>query len=181
MTAIDKNTWRVVNVTRIGEVDLRRLYPDTWESTKAEFEKDGITLSVSPATDPLKNDRVWVVLSDLTIVVRFGCGKTWEYRFKRGYISDLASVPKVLLGIVDDDSREIILGALVHDANYAGRLVPFGIANDMLGQMIRKCGGKPWEGFTVWLAVSLGGKGVYNAGERLGTDVELTNFELVKG
>jgi len=93
---------------------------------------------------------------------RDGSIDTWLFVFKPGFIWDLASVPHVLRGIVDNDSRSLRAAAMVHDTLFALHLVGFVEADRLFYRIIRAHSGG-FKGFLAYIAVrSPIGRNIYN-------------------
>lgn len=142
-------------VHREDELDLRRLFPETYQKTVAEFQARGIQLPAWDNLMPQNKEDMQLLLSPLRLTVELMDGTALEYDFKPGYVTDLASVPPKLRSLVDNDNRHILLAAFVHDANYGGQLLPWGRSNSIFGDMIVEAGGSRWLSFKAWAAVSL--------------------------
>ena len=70
---------------------------------------------------------------------------------------------KCLRGLVDNDSQEILVAALVHDANFAAHLLDsFDLSNELFYQMIRLAGGSWWLAQKAYWAVQLFGMEAWN-------------------
>lgn len=81
-----------------------------------------------------------------------------EFSFKKGWVTDFASVPKRLRGLVGADDPDIQLASLVHDALYGSHALSRNTA-DILLRDLCKIGGMPtWEAFIVYHAVRLFGQ-----------------------
>ena len=86
----------------------------------------------------------------------------WRFIFKPGFIWDLASVPKPLRGIVDNDSRSLRAAAMVHDACFALHLIDFKHADRLFYRIIKAHSGG-FKGLLAFLAVrSPIGRKIYN-------------------
>lgn len=101
----------------------------------------------------LKADQIWVLPSLLQILVSTKDMQT-SYLFWPGHITDLASVPKFLRSLVDNDGLRIIAAALVHDYNFATQEMGFRASNRLFYKMIRAIGGSWWLATKAWLGVS---------------------------
>ena len=138
-----------------GNFDLRRLYPDSYADTVEEFRQRGVSL---PSIDDLKlktEKDYWLLLSPVSIAITFTAPElgTALYIYHPGYITDLASVPPALRGFTDDDAREVIPAAFVHDVNFDSHTCAFLPADRIFRGMIRKTGGSWWESFKYFIGV----------------------------
>jgi hypothetical protein len=139
-----------------GNFDLRRIYPDTYQNSVDEFAAEGIILPSSEALD-LKNEHdFWLVLAPVKIFLTFKAPELGSalYSFGRGFITDLASVPSFLRGIADDNAREVIPAAFVHDANFAGHYCGFMAADRIFRDMIERKGGSFLESLIYFMGVA---------------------------
>ena len=140
-------------------VDLRRILPGSWKTTKAEFVLEGIDLS---EVKWKKEKNIRILLTDLSVKVNMGGDGVLTYKFKRGWCTDLASVPWFFRSQVDNDDRNIIIAALVHDANFGGHFLSFDKSNSLFRNMIVKSGGSWWFAFKAyWGVQNPFGQGAY--------------------
>jgi hypothetical protein len=77
-----------------------------------------------------------------------------NFYFKPGFVTDLASVPRPLRGIVDNDEHQIISAALVHDFAFSTRRLPFRIANSLFYKIMRYNGYNRFKAVLAYWAVS---------------------------
>jgi hypothetical protein len=141
-----------------GNRDTRQLTLQNYHSTKDEFAEEGITI---PTMEQLEfdSDAVWHVLLSKEYTIQLLCelnGKHmwYSYKFKRGFVWDLASIPKIARSIVDNDDPAIIDASMVHDSNFTCHFVGFRPANELFMDMFRMNGGNKVETFLAWLAVA---------------------------
>ena len=78
----------------------------------------------------------------------------YEYQFAISFLTDLASVPKKLRGLVDNDDLRLIAPSLVHDYNFVTHAMSFRNSNRLFYRMIRALGGSWWTATKAWLAVA---------------------------
>jgi len=136
-------------------VDTRRLYPDTYEKTCKEFAAEGIKLPPAGYLQWYEKNDWWLFLSDFTVKIKMRNESTVRvYQFRRGHISDFASVPPWARGIVCNTDLRVIAAALVHDALFAGWLETYRTANHIFRQVIRHEGGGVLLRWSAWLGVS---------------------------
>jgi hypothetical protein len=74
-------------------------------------------------------------------------GEYLQWKFHRGWVTDLASVPWFFRGVVDNDDMELLAAAYVHDANFSMHFLgdgPAGVnrTNDLFREMIRYRGSR---------------------------------------
>lgn len=134
----------VVRVYKKGFFDFRHIDGMTYERTCEEFRKNGQWL---PKWKDLskygKRNDLRLLLSDLTIDVEFEDRTGFRYDFKRGYITDLASVPGYFRSFVDNDDIDIIAAALVHDRNFSVHELTFKQTNELFYKMFLAREGLP--------------------------------------
>jgi hypothetical protein len=134
------------------------------EEIWSKFKNRGIIL---PEYSKLPNKEELRILTEEFIFEfneydRKGDKTHWRFVFKPGFIWDLASVPKILRGIVDNDSRSLRAAAMVHDACFALHLVDFKEADHMFYRIIKAHSGG-FKGVLAFLAVrSPIGRRIYN-------------------
>jgi len=100
-----------------------------------------------------KADQVWMVSAPLSVYVTTP-NETTEFRFRPGYVTDLATVPKLFRGIIDNDDLRLIAPSLVHDYYFGTQELSFCRANKLMFQMIRALGGSMFKAVVAWLAIS---------------------------
>lgn len=147
----------IKDIEQGGWFDFRRIQTRFWGHQVADFvKKFGIVL---PKKEELKQigkpKELRVLLSDLTITVTFTDTSWIQYKFHRGFITDLASVPRFFRNIVDNDDLDVISAALIHDANFSSHFkgMDFKRTNKLFKKMIQRRG-RRFMGFLAWLAVS---------------------------
>jgi hypothetical protein len=140
---------KIVKITH-GPVDLRRILPASWQETCDEFMAEGIDLTKVK----WKNEKdLRILVKDLKVRVYTAKDGVLEYIFKRGWLTDLASVPSYFRTLVDNDGRNIVIAALVHDANFGGHWLTFNKSNTLFRQMISFAGGSWWFCFKAYWGV----------------------------
>jgi hypothetical protein len=134
--------------------------PNRWRYTKYEWlHKYGIRL---PTWNRLKEaswgfDDFRVLSENLEVLIDLehkGKMYLYRYRFTREFITDLASVPKYFRSIIDNDDKQIIIAALVHDAEFGNQWHDFRSANTLLKEIAIYFGMPRWRAFLAWAAVS---------------------------
>lgn len=101
----------------------------------------------------LKTDQVWALTNPLSIRIKDN-KLDIKFKFRKPYLTDLASVPKRLRGIIDNDDIRLIAPALVHDFNFATHFMTFRESNRLFRKMIVALGGSGFKAFFAWLAVA---------------------------
>lgn len=77
-----------------------------------------------------------------------------------GFITDLASIPRPLRGVLDVNGRSR-RPAVLHDFCYHSHDLSRAQADDLLRRAIIAEGDRPWQARVYWLGVRLGGSGSY--------------------
>ena len=116
---------KVLKYTVTGFVDRRQLTLQNIDLTREQFSVDGKTFPTNEQLDFTEDSDWSVLLSEVAVHVFVEEAKQkffLSFVFKRGFVWDLASVPKFFRGIVDNDSQESIIGAMCHDAMFTGHL-----------------------------------------------------------
>lgn len=159
---------KILKVEKKGFLDSRRIIREDYAATRKQFKDEFAILLPNLKDTPFANSSdVRVLLNDITIKVTTDDGVRY-YHFKKGFITDLASVPKILRSLVDNDDEVMLLAALVHDANFRWHfLSSFKRANDMFRQMIAIEDDSWWLAFKAWVGVntSAGKKAYYGKKE----------------
>lgn len=145
---------KVKKIQKDGFADFRRILEGDYKATQKEFySKYDIELPDLDLTSMKGSSDIRVLLNDLRISVVTSEGLLY-YKLQKGFITDFASVPKWLRSLVDNDSSEIVVPALVHDVNFRWKFLSFGRSNKVFRQMIRKSGGSWWLAFKAYIGVS---------------------------
>jgi hypothetical protein len=76
----------------------------------------------------------------INVYIKFKNTYWMNFYFKPGFVTDLASVPWFLRGIVDNDDHKIIQAALVHDFLFSTGRLPFRLANSLFYKMLKANG-----------------------------------------
>jgi hypothetical protein len=149
---------KITKVTFAGCLDFRRLFAGNYHSTETELKKEGLTLPSRDVLDLNRNTDYHVLLRDLCIAIHFEENKqVYKYTFLKGFLTDFASVPKLLRGLVDNDDLRLMFASLVHDANFGLHLLSFRESNWLFFKMIKAQNGTWWLATKAWLAVSTAG------------------------
>lgn len=154
----------IAKVYKRGFFDFRHIDAVTYDLTRAEFMKEGIELPTWRGLKKFGNPAdVRLMLSDLTIDIKFKDKTGFRYDFRRGYITDLASVPSYFRSLVDNDDVDMLAAALVHDRGFAVHNLTFGQTNELFYKMFLARGGVPgsdgkwvslpWRARFAWWAV----------------------------
>jgi len=154
------NKIQVNKISVFGNIDTRRIFPGEYLATKYEFStKYGVTLPKSSDLY-LDNDSEWnILLSPLTIYLFTNEG-IYRYEFGIGFITDFASIPPIFRGaLMDNDDLDVLYASLVHDANFAHKLLGadeegFHKANSIFRQMVKIQSHHKLKAFLMWLGVS---------------------------
>jgi hypothetical protein len=151
---------RVVRITRLGQYKV--LNP----ITRSDWELGTMGIRDVPSWDDLKDDdgahkKVRMLLEPLEIWIETKYVNI-IYRFERGFVWDLASVPKVLRSIVDNDDKDLMDAAICHDFNFEmweerkkDGLYYFDYkqSNALFYEMVKKRAGW-WKAVKCWLGVT---------------------------
>lgn len=146
---------RVEWVEKVGDLDVRRLFPETYERTRAQFAAEGIDLPPAGYLRFHERRDWWLLLDDFIVRVKMVDESADRvYVFHRGHVTDFASVPYWARGVVNNTDLHVLAAALVHDAMFAGWLEPYRTANRIFRQIIRAEGGGVFRRWAAWLGVS---------------------------
>lgn len=158
-------------IEREGPFRFERIDLPQYGTTRLQWREEfGIDLPTkSGLVSQFKNlDDLRILLSEIRIVIRFEDRRPLEYVFERGFISDLASVPKVFRSLVDNDDLRLLVAALVHDYNFSTHFLDpsrtsdgqpvenlgFRRANKLFYSMARKRGLSQFRCAVAYLAVN---------------------------
>lgn len=127
--------------------DTIRVDPQRYDWYKVRMWEKGVDL---PEFSQFKRDNLSILelrLLQEDFTVKFTWrGVRYVLALKAGYISDLASVPGILRGLVDNDALIALIAAYcVHDPCFALQLLPFKDANDLFRDIIEHRVHTLWE------------------------------------
>ena len=88
-----------------------------------------------------------------------------DFKIPAGFVTDLASVPRVFESVVPNDDPQILRPAILHDWFYQSQGIPEGTAfwltraqaDEVLREGMRVCGASCAKRWAVWAAVRVGG------------------------
>ena len=95
-----------------------------------------------------------ILCCKMNVYIKFKNSYWMNFFFKSGFITDLASVPWFLRGIVDNDDHKIVQAALVHDFLFSTNRLPFKIANSLFYKMLLTNGYNRFKALLAFWAVS---------------------------
>lgn len=145
---------------RYGALPRAQLLPSNHRALLAMLAGEGIPI---PSLDPAKlaAGDYHVILEASAIEVEFAGGAVLRWEIRRGWITDLASVPHRLRSAVDNDAGCIVAAALVHDSIFESQ--PWGAswgdfsdANSLFRSMILEQGGGEGTASLAWISVQVG-------------------------
>ncbi len=143
----------------LGDFDVRKLLPSNFARTREELRDEGIHLPAPALIDLASGSPYWLLLCPLLrLVVHTERDGDMVFDFRRGYVSDFASVPQLLRSALDNDDPHVVRAAWLHDLLH--ERVPLGRhdqgfewTNSIFQQVIRLDGGSWWLGFKARLGV----------------------------
>ena len=188
----------ITHIRKGGFFDFRHVDGETWEATREQFRVDPYRPMVLPTWEELKRfgrrADLRLLLDDIQADVFFKNQTHWRWVFKRGFITDLASVPDFFRSFVDNDDIDALLAALTHDRNFSVHKLTFKQTNELFYKMYIYRDGAPgskdkWVALPVraklaWLAVkSVVGRVRWRklAKRRAAWTLATTEFERVRG
>ena len=131
-------------------------WPEDYHEQRTRWrDRQGVRLPMRDDLDEF-GDRgdLRILCGGVLIFVKFENSSWLELDFRPGFITDLASVPRPLRGIVDQDDGRILPAVLVHDYLFATRRLPFRYTNRLFYRMMRANGYPRFRSWLAWLAVS---------------------------
>jgi len=145
---------KVEDIQQIGHVDLRRILSEhEYNITRVD------TNFVLPTWRELK-DTTWgfddlrIQITPLEYLVYTNLG-VFKFKYKPGYITDLASVPKFVRSFIDNDDKRLVRPSMMHDPLFVLHTVPFDMTNSLFrAATIFENKNKKFLANMVWLAVS---------------------------
>jgi hypothetical protein len=121
------------------------IIPKLESLTQSYFQKRGVCV---PTLQKIGGDDTWNVLFR-PYRLQFSCSYgRFEFLFFEGFTTDWASVPKAFRGFIDNDDRNLMLPALVHDAMFKSKFFGtekqgFDTANDIFEELMEWADMKP--------------------------------------
>ena len=79
----------------------------------------------------------WITEEDCEITIHLKSGKVLKYAIKKGHVTDFASVPKMLWGVISNDDVAIIVPAIIHDINFGTHELSFKDSNTLFNECMR--------------------------------------------
>lgn len=157
---------KILEITKSGIGNYQKLTQLDMAETRAMYAEEGILLPTDEQLE-FELDSDWAILEnqiEVHVKAKNKDGIYWlHFKFVRGFVWDLASVPKFFRGIVDNDDPSIIVASAVHDSCFTGHLVSFHDSNDLLRAIARYYGASRLKAFIYWAAVSTPvGRWMYN-------------------
>lgn len=156
MTKRNFEIQEIAILERDGPLRFEHIDPDFYWRTLREWRKD-FKITLPPNYDLPKFGRpkdLRLLLNRLTITVTFKNTSWIQVQFDRGYISDLASVPRAFRNFVDNDDIKLAPAALVHDYFFAVHKLSFGETNELFYQMALHNGYNKLRAFVALVSVS---------------------------
>jgi len=155
---------RVEVIQKSGSTAHEWIEPWNIKSIWSDFRHNGIYLPNYKLITHKDDLRILLKSFEFTFreYHRDGSITLWKYIFKPGFIWDLASVPKRLRGLVDNDSRTLRAAAMVHDVDYALHICGYRRANKKFYRIIRAHEGVSLQSVSAYVAVAIAGKHFYD-------------------
>lgn len=103
----------------------------------------------------------------INIYIKFTNTYWTNFLFSPGFVTDLASVPRFLRGVVDNDDHRVVSAALIHDFLFSTNRLPFEIANSLFYKVLKASGYNKLKAvLAYWAVASNIGRKCYNAIDR---------------
>lgn len=139
-----------------GPLAFETVVPALWFAIRSRWKvEEKIEL---PSWDKLKNfgriKDLRILMRDVTITITFTDSSWYQFKFKKGWLTDLASVPWFFRSIVDNDDSELLPAAMVHDFLFSTHKLNFSDTNELLYVISKHMGYKPSLAWFAWAAVS---------------------------
>lgn len=77
-----------------------------------------------------------------------------QVRFKPGFITDLASTPRIIRGIIDNDDPTMLDAVLLHDYGFSTHYRSFREVNLLFREMLLESGYPPFKSWLAYTAVN---------------------------
>lgn len=137
---------KIRKLQKSGPVQVRHIMgEDDYKETALEWLDKG--RGKLPSWEDLKGQVAWgfedmriLATEELVIMLEAkvdGQWRLWSCQFSWLWLTDFASVPKAVRGLVDNDEKWLILAAFWHDLEFAAHCHPFAVANRLLLLMAR--------------------------------------------
>jgi hypothetical protein len=173
-----KTKYRIKNI-EVDNYDFQKLIPqvnymDLWKELRL-FNPD------IPTEKECRENDYWIARNDCNVIITLKNGIKLSYTIKKGLVTDLASVPRLLRGVIDNNSNKIILAAIIHDVNFACHILDFEASNILLENMCKYYRMNYFKRKSVYFAVKFFGKSHYKATpEQIKLNSKFTDFKWRK-
>ena len=123
--------------------------------------------AVAPALRKMPRGGVWEYAEDWKAEIVLNGEGRLIFRIKRGYWTDLASVPKALRGAFDNGSGSygILLASQIHDCLYSSHYTSTDFADDIFLKLLRFYGAGTIKSYLYYSAVSLFGRSAWEGAD----------------
>lgn len=81
-------------------------------------------------------DKLRIMTDNISFNIKFKDTSWLQFEFRKGFVTDFASVPKSFRSVVDNDDNRIVCAALVHDYLFTTHGLPFKYTNELFHQMM---------------------------------------------
>lgn len=133
-----RSDYELFNV-EVENFNLTRLLPWNYK----EIRKDLIAKDADiPCWSELKDRHfLWVTTEDMSMTIRIDCtasGRSYydiTVKIKAGYITDLASIPRMARFLITRNDESIIIGSFFHDICFGTRSFSFEVSNYLFKQI----------------------------------------------
>jgi hypothetical protein len=159
---------KVTKIIKTGEIESFRVEPWRYSEQRAKFQRDhGVVLPTLKGLERIGDiEELRILTAHVCIRVETDKGRWYQWEFYPGWIWDLASVPRWVRSLIDNDDIFLQEGAIVHDSNYTGHflgddLPGLDLTNELIMRMVQYRG-KRVRGRVVHIAVdSIYGRSLY--------------------
>jgi hypothetical protein len=94
-----------------------------------------------------------VLCRTVTVTVTFSDSSWVQVQFLPGFITDLASVPRWVRGLIDNDDPRLLTAVLVHDYLFSTHRLGFRDTNELFYQLAREGGYPGVQAMLAYIAV----------------------------
>lgn len=139
-----------------GRMRLERVVPWDYTRQRKEWLKEfGLVL---PSRELLSGfgcpEELRLFLSTLTITVTCPDSSWYQWQFRPGFLTDLASVPGFFRGVVDNDGLRVLAAALPHDRLFSCHDLSFEDTNRLFHLILLQQKYPAWRARLAYWAVS---------------------------
>jgi len=95
-----------------------------------------------------------ILVNPLTVTVIKDSTEIIQVKFKTGFITDLASTPNIIRGLIDNDDPQMLPAVLLHDYHFTTHYLSFRNTNKLFKKTLIESGYNRLKSFIAYTAVN---------------------------